>query len=105
MSDNEDKEVKPLSEDLRRSKRNKFRLDVVAVLNRRSPDYRRIGPKFDSLNKTSFKPKDANNGRNAFNLAPVLEPVFPILNEEKSISEISPSTPVCIILHHITHAF
>jgi hypothetical protein len=105
MSDTDEKEVKPMSEDLRRSKRNKFRLDVVAVLSRRSPDYRRIGSKFESLNKTSFKPKDANNVRHAFNLAPILEPAFPILTEEKDISEISSSTPVGSSLYYVIVVF
>jgi hypothetical protein len=85
MSDTEEKDEKPVVEDLRRSKRKKFHLDVVAVLsNRRSPDFCRLSNKTDIDSKSPFKSKNSNNTRRVYKklpdvLAPILEPMFPII--------------------------
>lgn len=105
MSDTEQK-PKP-AEDLRRSKRNKFHLDIVAVLSRRSPDFRRSTSKSDS-SKSTIKAKPVNAVRRSIKLSgdvPVLEPMFSLgllllvgiklfshLDAEKALVKIESST-------------
>ncbi|KAI6182627.1 hypothetical protein M3Y97_00401100 [Aphelenchoides bicaudatus] len=89
MSDTEDK-PKP-AEDLRRSKRNKFHLDIVAVLSRRSPvDFRRSINRSDPSSKSSIKPKLGNRRslkQSSDVSAPVLEPMFS-LDDDKNLVKI-----------------
>ena len=82
MSDTDEKEAKPVAEDLRRSKRKKFTLDVVTLLNRRSPDFRRIDNKTDAANKSPLKPKPPNNGCHSL---PILEPICPSVADKDQL--------------------